>query len=154
MIVKEGESFKKGTVRWGQQSDSLRAWHGGTSLSGVLSYKEPGALIVLRTQTRRDVRGSTGITPSPQEREYLKLPPLFLEFKTDNPIPTSLAKLFLNSHHTCRMFFRLSHDCFFGTPRPHCLLLSLQEESDYPYVPSQRLQRQVWGRGSARWTEF
>lgn len=64
---------------------------------GVLFYRTPAALLTFWTRTGRDVRRSVGITPSLQERECLKLPPLFLEFQTDNRVPTSLARLFLNS---------------------------------------------------------
>ena len=85
-------------------------------------YREPAALLTVWTRTGRDVRGSFGITPSLQERECLKLPPLFLEFQTDNPIPTGLARLFLNSQHTCGMFFRLSHACFPLHPAPTLLV--------------------------------
>lgn len=69
----------------------------GHQITGVLFYRTPAALTTLWTRTGRAVRGSVGMTPSLQERERLKLPPLFLEFRTDNPMPTSLARLFLNS---------------------------------------------------------
>lgn len=54
------------------------AW--GHQTAGVLFYREPAALTALPCQSWKGVRRSASITPSLQERECLKLPPLFLEF--------------------------------------------------------------------------
>lgn len=102
-----------GTAEW--QPPGL-TW--GHQSIGVLFYRTPAALITFWTRTGRDVRRSVGITPSLQERECLKLPPLFLEFQTDNRVPTSLARLFLYSSYTCTVFFSLICACFPLHPIP------------------------------------